>query len=244
MVKETFAQGNLHNPQFPALLMRAKLGDFVFLHLRNFDTWGRISKVPNLANDPLADIYEIIDHRGRITWTRSSAIKFLHPSREEPLSGVGKSLELPASVKEQIKNWAFSLKEEQTFHLSNVVEALGKERWEMLGNYFAIFRFLYIFSTDWLQKDATFRVNGPFTLRTAAERQLIEGGDKGIYDQSICQSIHQDSKQSTFNTSSKDKCSIGQSPTHSPLWTNASESSPISLLKTQSTLLTPLASNN
>ena len=176
--EQTFARG--FTPNSLHFAMRAKLGDFVFLHCRNFDTWGRISKVPNLAHDPLADIFEIIDHRGRVTWTRSNAIKFLHSSSDEPLSAVKKSLELPASIKEQIKNWAFSLKEEQTFHLSNVVELLGKERWETLGNSFAIFRFLYIYATDWLQKDATFRINGPFTVRTASERLLIEGGERAI----------------------------------------------------------------
>ena len=63
------------------LPLEVKIGDFLFLHTRHFQTFGIVIREPSrLMTDPFNDVFEIVDIKGNLVWGRGPSVKFFYPS--------------------------------------------------------------------------------------------------------------------------------------------------------------------
>ncbi len=61
--------------------LEVKLGDFLYLHTKHFQTFGIVIREPSLLQtDPFNDVFEIIDLKGNLVWGRLPNVKFYYPS--------------------------------------------------------------------------------------------------------------------------------------------------------------------
>lgn len=61
--------------------LEVKLGDFLYLHTKHFQTFGIVIREPSRQQtDPFNDVFEIVDPKGNLVWGRLPNVKFYYPS--------------------------------------------------------------------------------------------------------------------------------------------------------------------